>query len=162
MSNTFYDIITVYTDGSCINNGKPNAKCGYGVYFPNEELPNISKPFVLQPLTNQRSELYAIYKALKKITKKLSFNKVNVYSDSEYSIKCLTVWIKNWKKNNWKTSNNKPVSNQDIIIKIDEILSKHPNKISFIHVRSHTGKTDIHSIGNDKADKLAETGRMLN
>lgn len=27
-------IIPVYTDGSCLNNGKPNAISGIGVYFP--------------------------------------------------------------------------------------------------------------------------------
>ena len=25
--------IYVYTDGACTNNGKPNAKAGYGVWF---------------------------------------------------------------------------------------------------------------------------------
>ena len=25
--------IFIYTDGSCINNGKPNAKAGIGIYF---------------------------------------------------------------------------------------------------------------------------------
>ena len=27
-------IIPIYTDGSCLNNGKPNAISGIGVYFP--------------------------------------------------------------------------------------------------------------------------------
>jgi len=29
-----------------------------------------------------------------------------------------------------------------------------PN-IRFLHVRAHTNHTDVHSFGNDKADKLA-------
>jgi len=29
-------IIPVYTDGSCLNNGKPNAISGIGVYFPTQ------------------------------------------------------------------------------------------------------------------------------
>lgn len=149
--------IIVYTDGSCLKNNYETS-CGYGVYFPNNELPNIGRPFVNLPLTNQRAELYAIYKALHKITSNLVFDTIHIYSDSEYSIKSLTIWIKNWKKNNWKTSSNKYVMNQDIIKKIDEILQKYPDKITFTHVRSHTGFTDPHSLGNEKADRLATNG----
>lgn len=31
------DAIPVYTDGSCINNGKPNAISSIGIYFPTKE-----------------------------------------------------------------------------------------------------------------------------
>jgi len=151
--------ITVYTDGSCMK-AHGTIKCGYGIHFPNGELKDVGKPFLKKPLTNQRSELYAIYKAIKKITENLQFDTISVYSDSEYSIKSLTVWIKNWKKNDWKTANNKDVLNQDLIKKIDKIMQKYPKQISFTHVRSHTGKTDQHSIGNDKADKLANAGAL--
>ena len=151
------DTITVYTDGSYMKT-KQGEKCGYGVYFPNKELSNISKKFKKFPLTNQRAELYAIYKAIKKISKKIKFNRLEIYSDSEYSIKSLTIWIKSWKKNNWKTANKKEVLNQDIIKKIDKLLSKYDGKIFFTHVRSHTGKKDKHSLGNEEADKLATAG----
>lgn len=146
--------IVVYTDGSCMK----HKKCGYGIYFPNKELKNMSRSFTKEPFTNQRAELYAIYKALNKITKKLKFKNIYVYSDSEYSIKSITIWIKNWKKNDWKTSNNKLVMNQDIIKKIDKIMEKYKGRIIFTHVYSHTGKTDEHSLGNAKADELATKG----
>ena len=152
--------IIVYTDGSCMKGNK----CGYGIHFAGGEMKDLSRKFTHKPLTNQRAELYAIYKALKRITKHLQFDTIKVYSDSEYSIKSVTIWIKSWKKNNWKTANNKSVMNQDIIQKIDKILQKpeHIGKISFTHVRAHTGKTDIHSVGNDKADKLATSGAQKN
>lgn len=153
------DIVIVYTDGSYMKT-KNGEKSGYGIYFPNKELSNVSKKFNKKPLTNQRAELYAIYKAIKKVTKYLTFNKLEIYSDSEYSIKSLTVWIKSWKKNNWKTANKKEVSNQDIIKKIDKKLTKYGEKITFTHVRSHTGKTDKHSLGNEQADKLATDGAL--
>jgi ribonuclease HI len=151
--------IIVYTDGSCM--GKHKNMCGYGVHFPNAELKDLSKKFTHEPLTNQRAELYAIYKALKRIIKNLKFDSIHIYTDSEYSIKSLTIWINTWKKNNWKTANNKQVLNQDIIMRIDKMLQKYNGKILFSHVRSHTGKTDQHSIGNDKADKLATAGAKL-
>lgn len=150
--------VVVYTDGSCIKKSTGNPKCGYGIHFPNNELEDLSRKFTHEPLTNQRAELYAIYKALKKITKNIKFDTISVYTDSEYSIKSLTIWINTWKKNDWKTANKKKVMNQDLIKKIDKILQKYPNKINFTHVRSHTGRLDKHSIGNDIADKLATAG----
>jgi len=155
--------ILVFTDGSCINNGQKNAKAGYGVYFPNKELNDISEPFTILKITNQRAELFAIYKALKEITDKLQFNQITVYTDSLYSIKCVTLWIKSWEKNNWKTKNGKPVLNLDIIKSISEILKKYNSKqITFKHVRSHTNLTNYESICNDMADKLACAGTNRN
>lgn len=151
------DTIEVYTDGSCIKT-KTGPSCGYGVYFPGGESKNMSRKFTKEPLTNQRAELYAIHKALKRIKRHFKFKEIKVYSDSEYSIKSLTVWINSWKKNNWKTANGKQVLNQDLIKKTDKILQKYPGKINFTHVRSHTGKTDRHSLGNEQADKLATKG----
>lgn len=153
------DKIIVYTDGSCMKK-KDGIKCGYGVYFPNKEIPNISKKFKKSPLTNQRAELYAIYKAIKKITKRFNFNMIEIYTDSMYSIESLTNWIDSWKKNGWKTANGKEVLNQDIIKKIDKKIQKHKGKITFTHVRSHTGKLDKHSLGNEEADKLATAGAL--
>lgn len=152
--------IIVFTDGSYIKNYKGSEKSGYGVYFPNSELPNISRPFIHYPLTNQRAELYAIFKALYYIKNNLKVNKIKLYTDSEYSIKSLTIWIKNWKLNEWKTVNGKPVKNLDIIKNIDKMLSKLQSKVEFIHVKSHTGKTDNFSKWNDEVDKLARKGAL--
>ena len=92
----------------------------------------------------------------------MDFDKLDIYTDSEYSIKSLTVWINNWKKNDWKSANKKPVANQDIIKKIDEYLQKYKGKIFLHHIRSHTGKKDYLSLGNEMADKLATQGSMKN
>jgi ribonuclease HI len=153
--------VIIFTDGSCMKKPNQTPKCGYGIHFPNNEFKDISRPFTHGELTNQRAELHAIYKGIRTVTKNMEFDILNVYTDSEYSIKSLTVWIKNWKKNGWKGSNKKPVANQDIIKKIDEYLEKNKGKIFFHHVRSHTGKKDYYSLGNEKADKLATDGAMM-
>jgi len=150
--------IIVFTDGSHI---KPQNLCGYGVHFPNGEFKDISKPFTKEPRTNQRAELYSIYKAIKTISNHDKNLNIKIYSDSEYSIKSLTIWIKNWKKNNWIGSTGKPVMNQDIIHKIDKLMNEHVGKIKFTHVRSHTNKNDYESVHNDITDKLAKSGAML-
>lgn len=154
--------IIVYTDGSY---KKKNGieYCGYGIHFPNAEHIDVSKPLLFgKNKTNQRAELYAIYKALRLITKKFIFDKIHLYTDSMYSINSLTKWIIKWKKNNWKKSDKTLILNYDIIKKIDDkILSRFGNKIKFYHVKSHTNKQDKHSIGNRVADELANLGAML-
>ena len=150
------NIIQIFTDGSYV---KKTNYCGYGVFFPNGEYKNMSKKFTHEPLTNQRSELYAIYKAIKVVNKKNNESNIKIYTDSEYSIKSLTIWIKGWKKNNWKSSTGKDVMNQDIIRKLDDLIHSHLGKIEFKHVRSHTGKKDYESINNDIVDDLAKNAK---
>jgi ribonuclease HI len=163
--------IKIFTDGSYV---KATKACGYGVLFPNKEYENISKPFTIVPKTNQRAELYAIYKGIKTVYKNVKneegVNGVNgvtniiVYTDSEYSIKSLTIWIKNWKKNNWKATTGKDVLNQDLIVKLDKLIEKFKAKygsIKFVHVRSHTGGRDYESINNDLVDVLAKKGGQM-
>jgi ribonuclease HI len=147
--------IIVFTDGSHI---KQKNLCGYGIHFPNGEFTDVSKKFIKTPLTNQRAELYSIYKAIKIISTHDKNLNILIYTDSEYSIKSLTVWIISWKQNNWISSTHKPVMNQDIIKKIDKLMEEHIGKIKFKHVRAHTGKQDFESIHNDITDKLAKQG----
>lgn len=150
--------IVVFTDGSCMSSGSTCNYGGIGIHFPNKELDDISEPFLLRPITNQRAELYAINKAISAIIDGLKFKTITIYTDSEYSIKSLTVWVHSWVKNNWKTANKQSVKNKDIIESIYNLIKKFPSRIKFIHVRAHTGKKDSLSIGNEVADKLATTG----
>jgi len=152
------DDLIIFTDGACSGNGKAYAKGGYGVYFPYNEYPDVSEPFLIKPITNQRAELYAILTALKMIEHDTDkYENIKIYSDSQYSINCLTNWINNWKKNNWMTSNGKPVMNREFIIPASEIIDKSGN-IIFEHIRSHTKKDDFFSIGNAMVDQLATAG----
>ncbi len=154
-------MIKIFTDGSFKKLKNNKILCGYGIYFPNGELDNVSRPFIHEPLTNQRAELYAILKALRNIEKnKLQFDTIMIYTDSEYSIKSLTEWYKSWEKNNWKNAKGQAVMNQDIIRPLIKILKSNTGKIKFQHVNSHTGKQDFESLSNEMADKLANEGAM--
>ena len=153
------NILNVFTDGSF---RRKYNYCGYGVYFPNNEIKSYGHEFKLEPLTNQRAELYAIFSALKRINLYIETNskitKINIYSDSQYSINCLTKWYIIWNKNNWKTSKGKDVLNKILIKSNLALLEKIRNKgkiICFYHVNSHTKNTDELSVNNDIVDKLA-------
>lgn len=152
----------IFTDGATTNNGKKNAKSTIGVYFGENDSRNISKRHNLKQ-TNQVSELLAIYEALDFIHDK---EKWTIYSDSEYSINCITKWHKKWIKNNWIRAKNKPVLNKQLI---QDILAKLENKnITFVHVNAHTESPDKNSseyfkwYGNFKADELANKALMDN
>ena len=158
--NGIEDEIDVYTDGSFIKK-KKNIKCGYGVYFPNDEYKSIGRKFTHEPITNNRAELYAILKAIilcnkvnesRKKHKLQKITKITIYTDSEYSVNTLTKWYKQWIKNG------KKYLNKDIIDLIIDAINKVDFKVKLQHVRAHTGKKDTHSVANDKADELAKAG----
>lgn len=152
--------IEIFTDGSCIGNGKKVTSGGYGIHFPNGEFPDVSKSFYKKPVTNQRAELFAILVALG-MTVDL-YSRITIYTDSEYSIKSLTEWGSKWEKNGWKTSKKTLVKNIDIIKPLYRLYKKYQKRITLKHVRSHTGNDDYLSLGNAEADRLAVMGSKSN
>jgi len=148
----FKNVINVYTDGSCIRNGKPDARAGMGVYFGDKDPRNISKP-VEGKQTNNTAELGAILIACDILKKEIDEGKrIVVYTDSEYAIKCFTTYGRKLMFKNFKTD--KPIPNLDLLKKGLELFATYPN-LTLKHIRSHTGKKDEHSIGNEMADQLA-------
>ena len=146
----------VFTDGSCINNGKPGAKAGYAVWFPeNREWSESHRIPDGESQTNQRAELSAIFKAVSILDQQGIYDEdIIIYTDSDYSIKCLTQWITGWIAKGWKTSEGKDVLHQDLIKGITEKLTKFKSH-RFHHVRSHTGGGDDLSVNNDIVDRMA-------
>lgn len=78
-----------------------------------------------------------------------SIEKIEIITDSLYTINCVTKWYKTWMKNNWKTANKKEVKNKDLIQKILKLI-KTKDEIKWTHVAGHKG-----IYGNEQADKLA-------
>ncbi len=148
--------INVYTDGACANNGKPDARAGFGIWFGKDDPRNNYESFNgLQ--TNNRAELLAIVKALTILREDIeNGTTINIYSDSSYSIRCCTSYGKKCEKKGWKNPNDKhkPIPNVEIV-KTAYMFCKNFKNINFIHIRAHTGLTDEHSIGNENADRLA-------
>ena len=170
------DEIYIFTDGSSRKStGKDEFNSGFGVYL-GITCTNIKEQFT-DNKTNNQCELMALDYAFKLIVRyyrELSeMNKViKIVSDSEYSIKCISVWLAAWKKNNWKTKNNEDVKNRDLIESIDASMMRiklinskldtaKKIKVKLIHVNSHQAmdRTDITKFniwyGNTVADLLA-------
>lgn len=150
----------IFTDGSWKKQKHLLKSIGIGVYI-SETNKSISKKIDLDEKgSNNKAELTAIMYALNNVPSKYKEEQILIYSDSEYSIKALTIWSKNWIKNGWKTKGNKPVKNLELIKEILELLKKY--NVKFIHVRSHQDAPSENSDeyfswnGNDIADKLAQ------
>ena len=121
----------IYTDGSCINNGKKNARGAYGIFYSKNDLRNKAEKLTGK-VTNNIAELTAILECLKTLT---PLGKYYIVSDSDYSINCITKWSKGWSVNGWKTSKGKDVLNKGLIQEIVRLMET--LNVKFIHVNSH-------------------------
>lgn len=140
----------VYTDGACINNGKPNACAGIGVYFGNNDTRNISRR-IEGKQTNNTAEITAMIEAYQVIQKDIqSGKKVTIMTDSEYVMKCISSYGDKCHAKQW----NVQMPNKELVQTAYNYFRHQPN-IRVVHVKAHTNNTDIHSCGNAEADRLA-------
>jgi ribonuclease HI len=152
----------VYTDGACSNNGRPNAKAGYGIYFGENDTRNVSKA-IIGKQTNNIAELTAIIESYSLIEADLVSGKtICIMSDSIYAIRCAGEYGEKCSRKNWGVGKKKPIPNVLLVKKAFELYKdslsggmSSGGQVVFKHVLAHTGKRDVHSIGNDWADKLA-------
>ena len=80
----------VFTDGACSSNGKPGAKAGYAVWFPEHKSMSMSQKVpASQPQTNQRAEMSAIHHATL-ILEENGFHDedIVIYTDTDYPNNC--------------------------------------------------------------------------
>ena len=126
----------VYVDGAAPNNGKATI-AGIGVHFPGNPDKDISEVLKYPPYTNNRAEVYAVIKALK-----ITDGDIIVYSDSQYVINTMTIWLNKRIREGWSCLN------ADLFKKLYE-LSVNRN-IEYRYVKGHSGDE-----GNEIADSLA-------
>ena len=50
-------------------------------------------------------------------------DKLNVNTDSQFTINCATKWMDKWKDNDWTLSNGKPVANREDLEKLDTAMT---------------------------------------
>lgn len=136
--------VVIYTDGACKGNPGPG---GWGVWLRSGE--HEKELFGGEAVTtNNRMELTAVIEALGALKRRC---KVQIYTDSQYVRKGITEWVAGWKRKGWVTADRKPVKNQDLWMRLDELAAT--QDVQWHWVRGHDGDP-----GNEKADELANRG----
>ena len=137
-------MIIYHTDGSC----EPNPGKGGFCVIKN------MKPHILGgeagkgETTNIRMEGLAIVAALKDA----AGQPCQIYSDSEFWIKVITVWSLAWEKNNWKKKGGE-IKNLDIVKEVCPLYRN--SQAELVWVRGHNGHD-----GNERAAHWANHARI--
>lgn len=162
--------VNVFTDGSAYGNARHNpfARGGIGVFFSKNDKRNVSIPFYLRPVTNNRCELFACIRAIEQFVQgqqNSPSGHLNIISDSKYVINSMTKWIYKWHRNGWKTTDGKDVKNKDLIVWLWDLMHTYKKiKLTFQFVPAHRKRGEINDYlwkGNMMADKLSKIGTSL-
>ncbi|KAJ9095770.1 hypothetical protein QFC20_006565 [Naganishia adeliensis] len=142
--------LVVYTDGSSRGNGQRGATAGSGVWWADKgraRTLNLAERLPGQLQTNNRAELLAIIRALESCP--FPQLPLEIRTDSQYSIACITQYLPSWIKNNFVSTSGQPVKNKDMIVHLLALLNQRgpKNGVRFVHVRAHRGE-----VGNEGAD----------
>ena len=141
-------MIKIYTDGSCLNN--PGNGGWAAIINDNGQILKISGSE--KNTTNNKMELMAPIKALKKIDKN---DKIEIYTDSKYLKLGITEWIHKWIKNKWQTSKKEEVKNKKLWLELYELTNS--VDIDWIWVKAHSGNPL-----NEEVDLLAKKAAESN
>lgn len=136
--------VTAYTDGACRGNPGPG---GWGAILRYGENERELKGGERQT-TNNRMELKAAIEALGALKEPC---RVALYTDSRYVRDGITRWLPGWRRRGWMTRAKKPVKNQDLWMRLDDLARTH--EVAWHWVKGHAGHP-----GNERADALANLG----
>ena len=137
-------MVDIYADGAC--KGNPGAG-GWGVLLEHDGKTRELCGGEAQT-TNNRMELTAVIRALEALRRPC---RAKVHTDSQYVQRGISAWIHDWKRRGWRTADRKPVKNQDLWRRLDELAQQHD--VEWIWVKGHAGHP-----GNERADELANRG----
>ena len=136
--------IEIFTDGAC--RGNPGLG-GWGalIRWNGEESSLWGGE---RDTTNNRMEMEAAIKGLESI---IESSNITITTDSNYLKDGITQWLEGWKKKGWKTAAKKPVKNQDLWMRLDELSQFH--NVNWKWVKGHSGHRE-----NEIDDLLANKG----
>jgi ribonuclease HI len=135
------EAVEIFTDGACRGNPGPG---GWGAilrYRGYEKMLTGGEMLT----TNNRMELTAAIAALGFLKRPCD---VVLTTDSKYLLEGVSYWVQNWKMRGWKTAARKPVKNEDLWRKLDELCAKH--RVRWRWIKGHSGHPN-----NERADRLA-------
>ena len=122
----------------------------------------IDSDYLVFNATNNLGELYAVYLGVLLALKyRNRYDVVNIISDSQFSIFSLSRWIWNWRNNInngiYYNSSGSPVANQDIIIKIVNLIISSNLNVNLYHQKGHA----LNKVKKSKETFFRSNGIML-
>lgn len=135
------DTVTIYTDGACSGNPGPG---GWGAILQWRGKEKTLTGAAAHT-TNNIMELTAVVRALEALKRPME---VILVTDSRYLIDGITRWLERWKRNGWRTADKRPVKNEQLWRRLDELTRCH--KVEWRWVKGHSGHQE-----NERVDKLA-------
>ncbi|GLH71480.1 ribonuclease HI [Geothrix rubra] len=144
--------VELYCDGACLGNPGPGG-WGYLLRVRASAGDREKEAAGAEPeTTNNRMELSAAIRGLEALTQPCL---VELFSDSQYVVKGIQAWLKDWKRRDWKKADGKPVLNADLWQALDAQLARH--QVEARWVRGHAGHPE-----NERVDRLAnEAARSI-
>ncbi|WSQ14413.1 ribonuclease HI [Streptomyces sp. NBC_01231] len=133
--------------------GNPGPAAWAWVLADESESPSRWEAGPLGKATNNVAELTALERLLASTDPDVP---LEVRMDSQYAMKAVTTWLPGWKRNGWKTSAGKPVANQELVVRIDELLDG--RSVEFRYVPAHQVDGDRL---NDFADRAASQAAIV-
>lgn len=138
--------VLLFTDGACRGNPGPG---GWAYILRHVATRTEREASGGEKLTtNNQMELQGLIQGLSALTRP---TRVEVITDSAYVANGCRQWLPNWKRNGWRRREGKswkPVKNEDLWRRLDELLSRH--QVTFQIVRGHSGHVE-----NERCDELA-------
>ena len=137
--------IELYCDGACLGNPGPG---GWGYLLRVHLASGVQEKEGSgseADTTNNRMELTAAIRGLERLSKPCE---VLLRSDSQYVVKGIRSWLKDWKRRGWKKADGKPLLNADLWQALNVQLARH--QVEAHWVKGHAGHAE-----NERVDRLA-------
>lgn len=145
--------IQIYCDGAC----SPNpGKSGTGLaLYQQGKLSALYYGLYNANGTNNTAELHGMLVSFKLAQKKLqTTSKVQILSDSKYSIDCITKWAKGWQVKGWTRGKGEEIKNVALIKECFALYQTLKSQLIISHVKGHANIE-----GNELSDRMAVLAR---
>ncbi|EME77467.1 uncharacterized protein MYCFIDRAFT_212709 [Pseudocercospora fijiensis CIRAD86] len=119
--------LVVHIDGACRNNGKPNARAAYGVYFGPDSPFNCAGlvPSTI-PQTSTRAEIEALAHALEAVQRICNTDfklcEIKIATDSSFVVDAMARWVEGWIANGGIGARGKRVAHYERLKELHEKL----------------------------------------
>jgi ribonuclease HI len=153
----------IFTDGACRGNHsklKNQRRASWAAIFM-DDFNHLSKAAVINGgmVTNNMAELSAIKYVLHTIKENELPGKcssIEIHTDSDYSLKCITVYAPKWKKMGWtKWKGGGAIKNLSLIKECFNLMQEFGPLVKMSWTKGHSTETSFEAKGNRQADEAA-------